>query len=82
MVILRSECVDHVNYFFLWLPNLVLPPPPIVLLVHCCFFGQVRLLWMTGRLQDAVLERELLLLVLDCKTYLGTVHVDDGFCGA
>jgi hypothetical protein len=37
----------------------------VLLLGYYCFFGQVCLLAMTRRLQDAVLERELLLLVLD-----------------
>jgi hypothetical protein len=37
---------------------------------------------MTRRLQDAILERELLLLVLDCEADLGTVRIDDGLCGA
>jgi hypothetical protein len=37
---------------------------------------------MSRRLQDAVLERELLLLVLDCETDLGSVHIDDGLCDA
>ena len=37
---------------------------------------------MTRRLQDEVLERELLLFILDHETNLGTVHVDYGFCGA
>jgi hypothetical protein len=37
---------------------------------------------MCKRLQDVVLERELLLLVLDCEIDLGTVCVDNGFCGA
>jgi hypothetical protein len=54
----------------------------VLLLGYCCFFGQVRLLTMTRRLQDEVLERELLLLVLDFETDLGTVCVDDVFCGA
>jgi hypothetical protein len=37
---------------------------------------------MTRRLQDAILERELLLLVLDCEADFGTVCIDDGLCGA
>ena len=82
MVILRSECVDHVNCFFLWLPNLVLPPPPIVLLVHCCFFGQVHLLWMTRRVVYTILEHEFLLSILNCEADLGTVSIDDSFCSA
>jgi hypothetical protein len=36
---------------------------------------------MSRRLQDAVLERELL-LVLDHETDLGSVHIDDGLCDA
>ena len=36
----------------------------------------------TKRLQDKVLERKLLLFILDCEADLGTVRVDDGFCGA
>ena len=82
MVVLRSECVDHVNHFFLWLTGLVLPPSVVLLLGHCCLFGQACLLWMTRRLEDAVLERELLLFILDHETDLGTVRVDYGFCGA
>ena len=81
MVILRLECVDLVDRFFLWLTGLVLPPS-VVLLGQCCLFGHVCLLWMTRRLQDADLERELLLFILDHETDLGTVRVDDGFCGA
>jgi hypothetical protein len=51
VVILRSECVDHVDIFFLWLLDLVLPPSLVVLLLgHCCFLGQVCLLWTTRRL--------------------------------
>ena len=82
MVVLRSKCVDHVDRFFLWMTSLVLPPSVVLLLGHCCLFGQVCLLWMTRRLQDAVLERELLLFILDRETNLGTVHVDDGLCSA
>ena len=82
MVILRSECVDHVDHFFLWLTSLVLPPSVVLLCGHCCLFGQVYLLWMTRILQDAVLERELLLFILDQETDLGTVCVDDGLRGA
>jgi hypothetical protein len=37
---------------------------------------------MTKRLQDAILERKLLLFILDCETDLGTICIDDGFCGA
>ena len=37
---------------------------------------------MTRRLQDAVLERKLLLSILDCEADLGIVRVDDGFSGA
>jgi len=37
---------------------------------------------MSRRLQDTVLERKLLLSILDYKTDLGTVGVDDGFSGA
>jgi hypothetical protein len=37
---------------------------------------------MCRRLQNAVLERELLLLVLDHETDLGSVCIDDGFCSA
>ena len=36
-------------------------------------------LWMSGRLQDMILERKLLFSILDCEAKLGTVHVDDGF---
>jgi hypothetical protein len=41
VVILILECVDHINYFFLWLSSPVLPPSLIVLLLlgHCCLFG-------------------------------------------
>jgi hypothetical protein len=39
-------------------------------------------LWMCRRLQDAVFERELLLLVLDHEIDLGTVREDNGFCSA
>ena len=81
MVVLRSECVDHVERFFLWLTGLVLPPS-IVLLGYCCLFGQVWCLRMSGRFQDMILERKLLLSILDCEADLGTVRVDDGFCGA
>ena len=79
---LRSECVDHVDRFFLWLTGLILPPSVLLLLGHCCLFRQVCLLWMTRRLQDAVLERELLLFILEREIDLGTICVDDGFCGA
>ena len=37
---------------------------------------------MSRRLQDAVFEKKLLLSILDCEADLGTVRVDDGFCGA
>jgi hypothetical protein len=37
---------------------------------------------MCRRLQNAVLERELLLLVLDREIDLGSVCIDDGFCSA
>ena len=30
-------------------------------------------------IEDVVLERELLLFILDRKIDLGTIHVDDGF---
>jgi len=61
----------------------VLPPSPVVLLLgHCCLFRQVCLLWMTRRLQDVVLERELLLFILDHEIDLSTVHIHDGFCSA
>ena len=76
------ECVDHVDRFFLWLTSLILPPSDVLLLGHCCLFGQVCLLWMTWGLQDAVLERELVLFILDLETDLSTVRIDDGFCGA
>ena len=67
MVVLRSKCVDHVDRFFLWLTGLVLPPSLVVLLLgHYCLFGLVCLLWMTRRLQDAVLERELI-FIFDCE---------------
>ena len=67
----------------MWLTGLVLPPSSVVLLLgYCCLFGQVCLLWMTRRLQDVVLERELLLFILDREIDLGTVSVDYGFCGA
>jgi hypothetical protein len=83
MVVLRLECVDYVDSFFLWLTDLVLPPSLVILLLgHCCLFGQVCLLWMTRRFQDSVLERELLFFILDCKIDLGTVCVDDGLRGA
>ena len=83
MVVLRSECVDHVDHFFLWLTSLVLPPSLVVLLLgYCCLFEQVRCLWMSRRLQDVVLERKLPLSILDCEADLGTVRVDDGFSGA
>ena len=79
---MRSKCVDHVDCLFLWLPSSVLPSSPVVLLLgHYCLFGQVRRLRMSGRLQDMILERKLLLSILDCEADLGTVHVDDGFCG-
>ena len=68
---------------FLWLTGLVLPPSSVVLLLgHCCLFGQVCLLWMTRSLHDVVLERELLLLILDREIDLGTICIDDGFYGA
>ena len=83
VVVLRSECVDHVDYLFLWLPSSVLPSSPVALLLcHYCLLGQVQRLWMSGRLQDMILERKLLLSILDCEADLGTVRVDDGFCGA
>ena len=65
------------------LPGLVLPPSPVILLLGlCCLFGQVQHLWMSKRLQDAVLERKLFLSILDCEAGLGTIRVDDGFSGA
>ena len=64
------------------LPNLVLPPSPVILLGHYYIFGQVQCLWMSRRLQDVVLERKLLLSILDCEADLGTVRIDDGFSGA
>ena len=82
MVILISECVDHVDRFFLWMTGLVLPPLVVLLLGYCYLFGQVCLLWMSRRLQDMILERNLLLSILDCEIDLGTVRVDDGFSGA
>jgi hypothetical protein len=66
----------------LWLPNLVLPPSPVVLLAHYCLFGQIYHLWMTRRMVYAVLEREFLLFILDCEADLGTIRVDDGFRSA
>jgi hypothetical protein len=83
VVVLRSECVDHIDSLSWWLSSLVLPPSSVVLFLgQYCFFGQVRLLWMCKRLQNTILERELLPLVLDCEINLGTVRVDDGLCGA
>ena len=80
MVVLRSECVDHVDCLFLWLPSFVLSSSPIILLLgHCCLFRKVRCLSMSRRLQDVVLERKLLLSILDCGADLGTIRVDDGF---
>ena len=29
-----------------------------------------------------ILERKLLLFILDCEADLGTIHIDDGFRGA
>ena len=67
----------------LWLPNLVLPSSSVVLLLsHCCLFGRVHRLWMSRRLQDMILERELLLSILDCEADIDTIRVDDGFCDA
>jgi hypothetical protein len=37
---------------------------------------------MSRRLQNTVLERKLLLFILDYEADLGTVCIDDGFCGA
>ena len=37
---------------------------------------------MSERSQDVVLERKLLLPILDYEADLGTVRVDDGFYGA
>jgi hypothetical protein len=37
---------------------------------------------MCRRLQNEIFERKFLLFILDHETDLGTVHVDDGFCGA
>jgi hypothetical protein len=37
---------------------------------------------MSKRLQDTIIERKLLLFILDCEADLGTVRVDHGFCGA
>ena len=83
VVVLRSECVDHVDYLFLWLPSSILPSSPVALLLcHCCLFGQVQRLWMFGRLQDMILERKLLLSILNPKADLGTICVANGFCGA
>ena len=36
---------------------------------------------MFGRLQDTILERKLLLSILDCEADIGTVRVDNGFHG-
>ena len=33
---------------------------------------------MSRRLQDTILERKLLLFILDCEADLGTVRIDDG----
>jgi hypothetical protein len=67
----------------LWLPGFVLPSSPIVaILGHCCLFGQVCLLWVTWKMVYMILESKLLLSILDGEADLGTVHVDDGFCGA
>jgi hypothetical protein len=82
MVVLRLKCVDYVDSFFLWLTDLVPPSSVILFLGHCCLFGQVCLLWMTRRLQDSVLERKILLFILDYKIYLGTVCIDNGLRGA
>jgi hypothetical protein len=53
----------------------------LLLLAHCCLFGQICHLWMTRRLQDTILEGKLLISILDCEADLGTIRVDDGFCG-
>ena len=63
--------------------DLVLPPSPVVFLIgHYCIFGLVWRLWMSGRLQDMILERKLFLSILDCEADLGIVRVDDGFSGS
>ena len=51
----------------------------LLLLSHCCLFGQVRCLWMSRRLQDTIFDRKLLLFILDCEADLSTIHIDDGF---
>ena len=67
----------------MWLPSSVVPSSPIVLLLgHCCHFGKIWCLRMSRRLQDMILERKLLLSILDCEADLGTVRIDDGFSGA
>ena len=69
--------------FFSWLPSFVLPSSPVVaLLVHYCLFGQVCHLWMTRRVMYMILESKLLLPILDGETDLGTIRIDDDFCGA
>jgi len=83
VVILRSECVDHVDHFFLWLTDLVLPPSPVLLLLgYCCLFGQVCHLWMTRRMVYMILESKFHISILYCEADLSTVRVDNGFCGA
>jgi hypothetical protein len=37
---------------------------------------------MSKGLQDTILQRKLILSILDCEADLGTVRVDDGFSGA
>jgi hypothetical protein len=80
VVILRSECVDNVNSFFLWLLG------PVLSSVSGCSSSWSLLFLRVGtpfvdvqEIANAVLERELLLLVLDCETDLSTIRVDDGF---
>ena len=37
---------------------------------------------MTRRVVYTILESKILLSILDCETNLGTIRIDDGFCGA
>jgi hypothetical protein len=39
VIVLWSKCVDHLDWFFLWLPGPILPSLVVPLLGHCCLFG-------------------------------------------
>jgi len=83
VVVLGSECVNHVDCLSLWLLSPILPSPPVLLLLGCwCEFGWVWRLWMSRRVVYLILERELLPFIINCETDLGTVYIVDGLGSA